>query len=379
MSSKSKDMVKGIVKNAAPKSTFGTDPNDPWSAKAGVTENVTSRRSDLLKKFYKSKGYNIDYVSKNQRVGQAKTGEFDKWKADRGIYEQDEIGEGITYKPSSSKVKTSAGHQVVGHSWHSNGTKHANIVKHGETGKYFAAGGSSSHPVKSTTFHDSPEDAVKSKKSYVKEEEAVVETTAPISVKQIDELNKDTITSYANKAEKDQDKQFTTIGKGLRDNDPKSANKASHKFSMRSVGLNRAEKRLGEDAVAEGVGDPMAATQSPADGANGGEELATPKKSKAGKMVKEIYAKHRIKEDMYDHEKDDKGPGTYGKAPKVNKKVEVNDDDEKGVNARMVLKGGTTLTGSKRDTVEIDPMLKNRSKTPDYMSGDPKKQQQKPQ
>jgi hypothetical protein len=41
----------------------------------------------------------------------------------------------------------------------------------------------------------------------------------------------------------------------------------------------------------------------------------------------------------------------------------------------MVLKGGTTLTGEKRDTIEIDPMMKNRSKTADYLSGDAKKQQ----
>ena len=42
----------------------------------------------------------------------------------------------------------------------------------------------------------------------------------------------------------------------------------------------------------------------------------------------------------------------------------------------MVLKGGTTLTGEKRDTVEIDPMLKNRTAMPDYKDMDKK---QKPQ
>jgi hypothetical protein len=67
------------------------------------------------------------------------------------------------------------------------------------------------------------------------------------SLAQIDELNRDTVYSYAKKAEKDQDKQFNTIGKGMRDNDPKSANKAGHKFSMRSAGLNRAEKRLDKE------------------------------------------------------------------------------------------------------------------------------------
>jgi len=81
------------------------------------------------------------------------------------------LKESVSYEPNTGRqTKTGAGHTIVGHSFHANGTKHANIMKHGETGKYFAAGGSSSHPVKSTTFHDSPEEAAKSKKSYVKEE-----------------------------------------------------------------------------------------------------------------------------------------------------------------------------------------------------------------
>ena len=66
---------------------------------------------------------------------------------------------------------------------------------------------------------------------------------------QLDELNKDTLYSYAKKSEKDQDDQFNKIGKGIRDKDPKSANKAGHKFSMRSIGQNRAEKRLAKEAA----------------------------------------------------------------------------------------------------------------------------------
>ena len=80
------------------------------------------------------------------------------------------MDEAVTYEPRPGARPQASGHTIVGHSWHSDDTKHANIMKHGETGKYFAAGGSSSHPVKSTTFHDTPEDAVKSKKSYGKEE-----------------------------------------------------------------------------------------------------------------------------------------------------------------------------------------------------------------
>ena len=65
---------------------------------------------------------------------------------------------------------------------------------------------------------------------------------------QLDELNKDTLHSYVNKSEKDQDKQYDKIGRGIKDNNPKSANKAGHKFSMRSIGQNRAEKRLAKEA-----------------------------------------------------------------------------------------------------------------------------------
>jgi hypothetical protein len=67
----------------------------------------------------------------------------------------------------------------------------------------------------------------------------------------LSELNKDTVYSYAKKADKDQDKQSTITGKAYLDNDPKTANKAHHKFSMRAAGLDRAEKRLNKEGVAE--------------------------------------------------------------------------------------------------------------------------------
>ena len=63
------------------------------------------------------------------------------------------------FKPSAEH-KSGKGHTAVGSTWtKEGGKKGANIYKHGETGKYFAAGGSSSAVTKSTTFHDSPEAA----------------------------------------------------------------------------------------------------------------------------------------------------------------------------------------------------------------------------
>lgn len=80
--------------------------------------------------------------------------------------------------------------------------------------------------------------------------------------------------------------------------------------------------------------------------------------SKTAKVVKEMFKS--VREELYDKEKDDKEPATYGKKPKLDK----NEEDEIGDNksqARAVLSGGTTLTGQKRDVVEFDPAMK-RSK-----------------
>jgi hypothetical protein len=274
---KMKDVVKSAVKKAAPPSKGNVDPSDPWSATGSgggipIPENVTSRRADLLSKFYKSKGYNINYVSKNQRIAQSKKGEFDKWKADHGIYEEDDISEDLTT------------HRPIGA---------GNLLKH----------------------RRDKSDTLKRTKEFQKA------------------------------AKYERIKKYAKIP------------------NQREIPLPQGSMR--ED----NINDPQSATQAPFDAATCPNDVApAPKKNKAAKMVKEIYAKHRLKEDMYDHEKDDKGPGTNVKDPKVIKQKEVNDDNEKGTNARMVLKGGTTMTGEKRDTIEIDPMLKNRGKQPDYIA-----------
>jgi hypothetical protein len=66
------------------------------------------------------------------------------------------------YEPhNNATMKTSKGHTHAGVSYNSTGNKGANILKHGDTGKYFAAGGSSSSTNARTTYHDSPEAAAK--------------------------------------------------------------------------------------------------------------------------------------------------------------------------------------------------------------------------
>jgi hypothetical protein len=267
-----KSVVKDVVKPTAisPKSSF-TDPNDPWSAKANVAENITSKRANILKQFYKSKGWNVDYITKNKKVSQSKTGEYEKWKRDHGIYEEDQIDE----------VRMSV--------------------------------------------------AVKLSRAWDRQraKSDASERRTPSSIPKKEEPKK----------------QFA--------NDDK-------------------KQSVAEDSV-----DPKAAVQAPADGVNGGQELAPPKKS-IKRVIKELHASSRqVQEDLYDWEKDDKAAKPYGKKPTTQKLDGVNNIGDDKPNARLILKGGKTLTGEPRDTVEIDPMLKNRSSMPDYKSMD--KIKQKPQ
>lgn len=60
---------------------------------------------------------------------------------------------------------------------------------------------------------------------------------------------------------------------------------------------------------------------------------------KSARIIKSLYKK-KLKESTYDWEKDDKGG--------------------KKVTAKITVKGGTTMTGKPRDTVEIEPVLKTR-------------------
>jgi SOS response regulatory protein OraA/RecX len=59
------------------------------------------------------------------------------------------------------------------------------------------------------------------------------------------------------------------------------------------------------------------------------------------KNIIKSAAKKKLGESTYDWEKDDKG-------------------DNKKPNAKVIMKGGTTMTGKPRDTVEIEPVLKTR-------------------
>jgi hypothetical protein len=75
------DKIKAIVKGPAPKETFGTDPSDPWSTKANITE-WAGNPAGLLGKYLKSRGINPKFATKDQKIAHSKTGQFQKWQKD---------------------------------------------------------------------------------------------------------------------------------------------------------------------------------------------------------------------------------------------------------------------------------------------------------
>ena len=192
-------------------------------------------------------------------------------------------------------------------------------------------------------------------------------------VEQIDEISKSTLSSYKDKssaslknaqANRDAAEPGKNMSKGFADLHAKSDAIAKKRvkglmgYMQRKQGL----KPMGEDVYQ----DSQAATQTAFDMGttpNQTEPTCSRKKemSKSARIIKDIYKKKRmVKEDMYDHEKEDKSIQTYGKKPKVMEPDEKKNLGEKKPEARIVMSGGTTLTGEKRDTVEIDPAMKVR-------------------
>ena len=133
-------------------------------------------------------------------------------------------------------------------------------------------------------------------------------------------------------------------------------------WSMKNKGYKSHKKADGTQKN-ENYQDPMAATSIPNSGANSPDDVEPKDKgkkliqmSKSARIIKSIYKRKGMREEIYDHEKEDKSVATYGKKPKMQK---VNTDLEEP-QAAAVLTGGPTLTGEKRDTIEIDPMMKMR-------------------
>jgi hypothetical protein len=469
--------LKAIVKGTPPQSKFGTDPRDPWSAKANMSEDAA------LDKYLLSRGINPQFATKDQKVAHSKTGAFINWKKNRMMEET--LDEKVDKKDTVTldipllirvlelareDIKTDMDlHRVV--------EKLINIRNKGMlTMKDYNYISKIHEDIMSQVSPEVIEEAKKDpcwtgyqmvgmkkkggrpvpncvpEESEVKENHVAIamgqmlDDESSMVLNQLDDIDRCSkmIRDYIGK---DYEKQLpawvqskvtlaadyiNTVGTYLSSKNEevepideiskelthayfkKSINdKTKDKRKQRMSGQGRAIKRLTNkltlpDTVAKDyaknkpgqyVGDsvehddtPIVEAQSAAlrfqkalqrekakreeqerkdkESKARAEKLLNPPKpigeskvseySKSARIIKSMYKKKGVTEELYDHEKEDKSVATYGKKPKVVTNDPKDSFGENKPDAAAVLKGGTTLTGQKRDTVEIDPMMRKR-------------------
>jgi len=172
----------------------------------------------------------------------------------------------------------------------------------------------------------------------------VMDRMAKEEVEQIDELNYDTVKSLYQKRRADF--HGAQVGKKKKGKDV-SAKNVSTSISLLMGNKPTQNSPVQEETYADAkAADPS--VMSPGEGI--AEKMTT------AQRVKSIHKK--LKEEMYDHEKEDKSVQTYGKKPKLQTTKKEDSFGENKPEAALTMTGGTTMTGSKRDEVEIDPMMK---------------------
>ena len=461
------DILKSVVKKVAPKSTFGTNPNDPWSTKSGISEDR------YLDKYLSTRGINPKFATRDIKIAHSKSNQFLNWKRSHLNVREDMTTGEVRSKTAQSptlkrknelqksikhyNVKNPTGsmhredftdeevdiliNEVLGkdakaYDWihdfvHSDNPKFAGKSKKKRQkmalAAYYAKQNESlgddflkmmkdkgiKHRVHGTPDQEKQRTADKLAANKAKSD------AAPKSTKTDDqggfgshrgygqgrymgdsvELDNDTLISELSKGKlggfikksKETFKDLPTEKKGNRlrnvikaaikkdaKNEEVDLDEAKMSASMKmsnalgrekaksTASMQRAKEmmdKIKQDVKAKSekppikedkYEDPQSATQTP------DASLVEKKKAmmKSASIIKSIYKKKNMKEEMYDHEKDDKGSSSvYGKSPKMGKTKEEGESSNK---AAAILKGGTTLTGKSRDTVEIDPMMRVR-------------------
>ena len=270
--SRKAEIVKDAVKKCGcEKPTFGTDPNDPWSAKANITETA------LLNRYLKSRGINPEFATKDTKVAHSKTTAFKVWLTQHAT---------DPMKESVDRVDT--------------------------------------------VSFDIP--LLIRMLEYAREDAKTDMDLHKVVEKLIKIRKKGTLTM--------KDYKFVT----------------SIKEQLDSAGVV-----LPEDVFHGST----AATQMPFDGANNPDDVIPAKRknmkemSKSARIIKSLYKKKGVKEELYDHEKENKSVASYGKKPKI-QTPGLDPETKEAPKAAAVLSGGKTMTGAPRDTIEIDPMMKTK-------------------
>ena len=396
--------LKEIVKGTAPKSTFGTDPRDPYSARAELSES-------LLDRYLKSIGLNPSFISTNTKVAHSKSGAFMNWAKN---HQNEEVqSEDIGYMATQGqggKTKERKGDIEKSHSAYKEiktprgpGSHHEEVM--GELIKI-------RKKEKELTNKDIGDFNKKVKQEETELDEISLGDYKQKATQQTKELKPHTKGEYGDIAKRMLTRREKGLKMAAKREDimqpkgsqtgaltPESVQEATKKLSA-SEKLMKAldkHKKKAKDArtglsgldyedhqrklaalmksmKSEDVGDPKAAVN--ADGLNTGmDRMQTERKkemSKSAKIIKSLYKKKGVTEELYDTEKEDKSIATYGKKPNLEKADKDDSKGEKKPQAAAVLSGGKTLTGADRDTIELDPMMRNRPNQPDVTKKDDK-------
>lgn len=309
MSKKAK-IVKDAVKGVEQKPTFGTDPNDPWSAKANITESA------LLDKYLKSRGINPEFATKDTKVAHSKTTAFKVWATQHA---SDPMKESLSMQHTPTEKRLHALKKAM----HYN--KEIRVATN--TPKQ---------------LHSEAVDRMD-----------VVSFDIPLLIRMLEYARED--------AKTDMD-LHKVVEKLIKIRKKGTLTMKDYKFvtSIKEQ-LDSAGVVLPEDVFHGST----AATQMPFDGANNPDDVIPAKRknmkemSKSARIIKSLYKKKGVKEELYDHEKENKSVASYGKKPKI-QTPGLDPETKEAPKAAAVLSGGKTMTGAPRDTIEIDPMMKTK-------------------
>jgi hypothetical protein len=367
-----------------------------WKQNHMFEETLTE--DGLLDKYLSSRGINAKYLPTDKKIAYAKSNEFLTWKQSHmreSITTGRERGTDDTVRNTDSDSPTKSRADII-----KKATKHYKITTPPGSLKREGSQTPQLTPeaVQKPTALERFRQAAKKrdeKHAQIKQSKDGSGMTSAIDrlqkhlnkedVEPIDEISKSTLASYKDKstsslknaqANRDAAEPGKNMSKGFADLHKKSDDIAKKRVKGLKGYLQR---KVGMKPTSEDVGDGQAAVNADGQPNPQLEPVSEKKKqmSKSARMIKSLYKNKRmVKEDLYDHEKEDKSVATYGKKPKM-EKAEKDDGGENKPAAAATLTGGTTLTGEKRDDVEIDPMMRVRPGQPDPFKKDDKKKDDK--
>lgn len=368
------ERLKAILKKGyTERPTFGTDPKDPWSTRYNVNESAT------LDQYLKSRGINPQFVSKDVKVSHSKSLAFLAWQKAHQNEEVQLETIAMTHTPAEKKAHQMKRAVHYGTEIRTDGGLHGKKLH--------------SEEVEDTITFDIP--LLIRMLEYAREDAKTDMDLHKVVKKLIGIRDKGTLTmddyAFVTKIKEEfelteQDckckdkKEWEKVAqarseawrrkqlKVAEDKDPcwsgytmvgmKKKGGRSVPNCVPAKGVTKAKGFKEETMSEDKYQDSYAATQTV------GSEVDTDSKpkrtkelSKSARIIKSIYKKKGVTEDLYDHEKENKSVAGPGKKPKLSTSIKASFGDS-APQAAAVLTGGKTLTGEKRDTIEIDPMMR---------------------